>query len=101
MQDVKHHVALPVADAPGVYRLLSEKSEVTAKLLQVIMLTALRFSEAAKARCVDFHREVTRAGARFPLRIDPCETLPLAGIVGGYRSDRHGVFDYYPALGTA
>lgn len=55
----------------------------------------------ALGMAVDFHREVTRAGARFPLRIDPCETLPLAGIVGGYRSDRHGVFEHNPALGAA
>jgi hypothetical protein len=50
---------------------------------------------------VDFHRELTRASTGFPLRIDPCETLPLAGISGGYRSDRHGVFEHNPALGTA
>lgn len=86
VQDVKHHVALPVADAPGVYRLLSEKSEVTAKLLQVIMLTALRFSEAAKARWseMDLDAEVpvwTVPASRMKMKKD--HRVPLSPALAG------------------
>lgn len=49
VQDVKHHVAVPVADVPTVYGRLNGRPEITARLLQAIMLTGLRFSEAAKA----------------------------------------------------
>lgn len=44
-----HHVAVPVADAPGVYAALKAKEQTSAALVRFIMLTVLRFSEAAKA----------------------------------------------------
>jgi len=50
---------------------------------------------------VDFHPEETRVAAQFSLRTDPCDTFPLAAGSRGFWSDRHGIFEYYSALGIA
>jgi len=49
IQKKEHHRAVPVADASRVYQAIAAKPRTTARLLQFIALTAVRFSEAAKA----------------------------------------------------
>ena len=48
MTKVVHHVAVPIDALPDVYVALSARPQTTAKLLRIIMLTVVRFSEAAK-----------------------------------------------------
>ena len=57
---VVHHVAVAIDALPGVYAALSARQQTTAKLLRFIMLTAVRFGEAAKMTWaeVDFETEV-------------------------------------------
>lgn len=49
VQEVEHRIAVPVADAPGVFAALVPKPQIAGKLLRIIMLTALRYNEAAGA----------------------------------------------------
>ncbi len=50
---------------------------------------------------VDCHRELTRQLQKLSLRIDPCATLPLLDLAGGYWSGRHGIFEDYSEMGSA
>lgn len=54
VQRVRHHVPVPVADAPAVYSALAAKDKISAKVAQFVMLTVLRFGEAAKATWQEF-----------------------------------------------
>ncbi|MBN9034598.1 MAG: tyrosine-type recombinase/integrase [Rhizobiales bacterium] len=47
---VEHHPAVSVADAPVVFATLTERDSMASKLLRVIALTSLRFTEAAGGR---------------------------------------------------
>ncbi|PEN22646.1 hypothetical protein CRM93_12885, partial [Acetobacter fabarum] len=54
-------------------------------------LEAILRDLAAVRQTVDFHRELTREGYKFPLRIDPCLTLLRFQLTGAlWRSDQHG-----------
>jgi len=48
---------------------------------------------------VECHSQLTPWRSELSLRTDPCATLPLTGFVGGYWSDRHGIFKRYSTLG--
>jgi hypothetical protein len=50
---------------------------------------------------VEFHQELTRFRAEFPLRFDPCSDLALAVFSGGHGSDRHGVTERDPPVGAS
>jgi len=50
VRSVVHHPAVSVTDAPAVFVALSERGSMAARLLQVIALTSLRFTEAALGR---------------------------------------------------
>src|SRR5690606_841312 len=54
VQRVVHHVPVPVADAPAVYAALAAKDLQSARVARFIMLTCLRFGEAAKATWSEF-----------------------------------------------
>jgi len=49
VQKVEHHKAVAVADAPRVYQAIAAKPQTSARLLQLIALTATRVSEASEA----------------------------------------------------
>jgi putative transposase len=106
VDDVRHECLAAIPDTSiSVRRVARELTDLISRRRRPGMFVSDHGTEftsnAILAWAVDFRREVTRAGARFPLRIDPCETHPLAGTGGGYRSDRHGVFEHHPALGAA
>ena len=51
---------------------------------------------------VDFHRELTREGYKFPLRIDPCLTLLRFQLTGAlWRSDQHGFIERCASLASS
>lgn len=51
---------------------------------------------------VDFHRELTREGYKFPLRIDPCLTLLWFQLTGAlWRSDQHGFIERCASLASS
>ena len=52
----------------------------------------------ARASTVDCHRDLTLQGHKFSLRFDPCFDRSPGRLVGGHRSDRHGVIERNPAL---
>lgn len=54
------------------------------------------------AKAVDFHRELTREGYKFPLRIDPCLTLLRFQLTGAlWRSDQHGFIERCASLASS
>jgi len=80
IQKKEHHKAIVVADAPRVYRAITSRPQTTARLLQFIALTAVRFSEAAKATWseVDFDGRVwtipaARTKVNRELRVPLCD----------------------------
>jgi hypothetical protein len=50
---------------------------------------------------VEFHQELTRLPAEFPLAIDPCFDLTPAVFSGGHWSDLQGVAERDPPLGVS
>ena len=50
VRTVVHHPAVSVADAPAVFAALADRDSMAARLLQMITLTSLRFTEAAMGR---------------------------------------------------
>jgi hypothetical protein len=50
---------------------------------------------------VDFHPELTREEARFPLRIDPCDRPPERTERRGQWSDPHGTTECHTEDGPA
>ena len=56
----KHHAALPFEDAPAFAARLSAHSGVSARVVEVVMLTAVRLSEAVNAEWsqIDWEAEV-------------------------------------------
>lgn len=66
---VKNHVAIPYADAPALFAAATETT--TGQLLRFIMLTAVRFNEAAKATWSEFNLDAavwTIPGERMKMR---------------------------------
>ena len=53
-----HHAALPYADIPGFMLSLRADSGIPARLLEFIVLTACRFSEAAEAKWTEFEKGI-------------------------------------------
>lgn len=72
VQKIVHHVAVPVAEAPAVYTKLKAKELVSAKLARFIMLTVLRFGEAAKATWAEFDLD-----AEVPVMSVPAERMKM------------------------
>lgn len=72
VQKVVHHVAVPVVEAPTVYAKLTVKELVSAKLARFIMLTVLRFGEAAKAAWAEFDLD-----AEVPVMTVPAERMKM------------------------
>lgn len=72
IQTVVHHVAVPVAEAPAVYTKLKAKEQISAKLTRFIMLTVLRFGEAAKATWAEFDLD-----AEVPVMSVPAERMKM------------------------
>lgn len=83
---VKNHVAIPYADAPALFAAATETT--TGQLLRFIMLTAVRFNEAARATWSEFNldaavwtipgeRMKTRQPHRVPLTDAALEILAV------------------------
>jgi len=49
-----HHAAVPYVEAPAVLAAVRERTSISARLLELVMLSACRVNEAASARWVEF-----------------------------------------------
>jgi integrase len=72
VRKVVHHVAVPIEQAPSVYAALEANERTTSKLLRFLALTAVRFSEAAKATWSEFDLD-----ADVPTWLIPAERMKM------------------------
>lgn len=54
-KQVNHHAALPYSEIPALYAYLEKQGTMTAMLLQVIILTGLRWTEAKEAQWLELN----------------------------------------------
>jgi integrase len=72
VQRVVHHVPVPIPQAPAVYAALAAKELMSAKVARFIMLTTLRFGEAAHSTWQEYDLD-----AEVPILTVPKERMKL------------------------
>jgi hypothetical protein len=89
------------ASCSAVRRLEERCEELGIKMTDLRRILLHGLLEAGP-QTVDFHRELTREGYKFPLRIDPCLTLLRFQLTGAlWRSDQHGFIERCASLASS